>query len=110
MGDARHLHFDWNRHLLFHFLAGPAWPLRDDLHIVIRNVRVGFDRKILERDSAPTNQYGRQHQDQELIAERIIDKCANPPIAGSPIAMLMRRAPPAVRARRPTRSPAYRRQ
>ncbi len=42
--DSVHYDLDRNRNLLLHLFRGPSGPLRDDLDVVVRNVRVGFDR------------------------------------------------------------------
>ena len=48
--------FDRNRDLLLDFFGGAAGPLRDHLDVVIGNVGIGFDRKIVKRNRAPDQQ------------------------------------------------------
>ena len=74
MRDAVHHDFERNRDLLLHFFRGAARPLRDDLHIVVGDVRIGFDGQIVERDPAPDEQQNRERQHQEAVIEREIDQ------------------------------------
>src|SRR5437763_4148141 len=77
MLDSRHLYFNWDRDLLLYFFARTAGPLRDDLDIVIRHVRISFDGKILERDGAPSEKQYAYRDDQQSIAQRVVNKRAN---------------------------------
>ena len=60
-----HLDLGWNGDLLFDVFGGMSWPLRNHVDIVVRNVRVGLDGKILERDDSPKKQEHRRFQEQE---------------------------------------------
>ena len=72
-----HLNFDGNGDLLFDFFGGAAGPLRDDLHVVVGHVRIGFHRQIVERNRAPNEQQGREPENYELVVKGIIDERAN---------------------------------
>ena len=39
---------DRNRDLLLDLLGGSAGPLRDDADVVVGDVRIGFDRQVVE--------------------------------------------------------------
>ena len=46
--DAVHHVFNGDGDLLLHFLRGPARPLRDDPGVIIGDVGIGLDRKMVE--------------------------------------------------------------
>src|SRR5579859_5423655 len=71
--DSVHDDLDRNRDLLFHFFRGPARPLRNDRHVIVGHVGIGFDRESMERDSSPNEQQHSHGQDQETILKREID-------------------------------------
>ena len=56
MRQASHLHLERDADLLLYFFGSAARPLRDDLDIVVGNVGVSLDRKVLKSDSAPYQQ------------------------------------------------------
>ena len=64
VADAVHLNLDGNRDLLFDFLGGASRPLGDHPGVLIGNIGIGFDRKLVEGDNAPDQQghAHRQHQ------------------------------------------------
>ena len=77
MGDVRHaVHHDLqrNRDLLLHLLGGDSRPLRDDLHVVVRDVGIRFDGKLVERNRAPDKQQQRRSEHQKAVVQREIDK------------------------------------
>ena len=55
-----HLDFNGNRDLLFDFFRGVAGPLSDDLNVIVRHIRVGFDRQVMKGDRSPGQE---QHGD-----------------------------------------------
>ena len=55
-GRSVHLNFNRNGDLLFHFFRGAARPLRNDLHVVVGDVGIGFDGQIVKRDRPPDQQ------------------------------------------------------
>ena len=65
--NAVHHDFDGNRHLLLHLFGGAARPLRDDVDVVVRHVRISLNRQIGEGDGAPRQQEKRCQQDQKTI-------------------------------------------
>src|SRR5271169_5333197 len=66
-----------NRNLLFDFFGCTARPLRDDVDIVIGNVRIGFDGKITERNDAPNEQENGDCQYQQTIVQGEVNESAN---------------------------------
>ena len=50
---------------------------RDDLHVVVGHIGIGFDGEIVERDRAPDEQKRRQGQNNKAVVERGIYQCAN---------------------------------
>ena len=52
VGQAVHLQFDGNGHLSLDFLGGPARPLRDHVHVIVGDVRVGFHRQPVKRNDS----------------------------------------------------------
>ena len=77
MRNAVHHDFERNRDLLLHLLGGDSRPLRDDLDVVVRDVGIGFDRKLMERNRAPDEQQKRRRQHQKAVVQREIDELAN---------------------------------
>src|SRR5690348_18055593 len=72
-----HLNFNGNRDLLFDLFRGVAGPLSDDLNVIVRHIRVGFDRQVMKGDRSPgQEEHGDNHHD-EAVVERVIDECAN---------------------------------
>ena len=51
--DAVHHDFDRDGDLLLHFFGGAAGPLGDDLDVVVGDVRIRFDRQVVEGDARP---------------------------------------------------------
>src|SRR5277367_1827160 len=72
-----HLNFDGYSDLLLHFFRRAARPLRDDLHVIVGYVGVGFYWQIVKRDGAPEEQKNRHHHDDEAVLQRVFDKAAN---------------------------------
>ena len=63
MGDSRntvHHDFERDRDLLLDLFGGDPGPLRDDIDVVVRHVRIRFDRKLVERNDPPRKE---QHCD-----------------------------------------------
>ena len=69
-----HLNFDGNGDLLFDLFGGAAGPLGDDLDVVVRDVRIGFHRQVVERDRTPDQQQHRQREHHEAVIQREIDE------------------------------------
>jgi hypothetical protein len=67
MRNAVHHDFDGSGHLLFHFLGRAPRPLRDDLDVVVRHVRIRFHRQVMERDGAPDQQKNRERDNQDSV-------------------------------------------
>src|SRR5215467_12165277 len=76
MRNTVHLNFNRNRDLLFNFFGRTAWPLRDDLHVIIGNVGIGLDRQVMEGDCSPKQQQNRYRQNDEAVVEGILDEKA----------------------------------
>ena len=62
MGNAGHLDFDGNGYLALDLLGAAAWPLGDDLNVVVGYVRIGFDGQAAKRDDAPGGEYNRRRR------------------------------------------------
>ena len=77
MRNSVHLNFDGNGDLLFDFFRGAPRPLRDNLHVVVGYVRIGFHGKFVERNCAPNEQQSGEPQDYELVVKGVIDERAN---------------------------------
>ncbi len=77
MRDAIHHDFEWNRDLLLDLFRGNSRPLRDDLHIIVRYVRIRLDGKLMERNRAPAKQQERPREDKKAVLQSKIDNFAN---------------------------------
>jgi len=77
VGDARHLDFDGRRDLLLNLFGGASRPLRDHLDIVVGDVGIGLDRKVVERHSAPTKEQDGCPQDEPSIVQREINQASD---------------------------------
>ena len=81
MGYVRHaVHHDLkrNRDLLLHLFGGDSRPLRDDLDVIVRDVGIGFDGKLVERDrTPPTNSRTAAASTRKRFVQREIDELAN---------------------------------
>src|SRR5260370_7498543 len=67
--NAIHRSLKWNGDLLLHLFRGNSRPLRDDLDVVVGYVRVGFYRKVVERDDAPNEQQNAERKHKQTIVE-----------------------------------------
>src|SRR6266853_4828698 len=81
MRDSVHLDFNGDRYLLLDLFCGVAGPLCNDLNVVVRHVRVGFDRQVVKRDRSPYQEKHGNHDHNEPVVERVIDECANHRVA-----------------------------
>ena len=70
VGNAVHHDFERNGDLLLDLFGGNSRPLRDDLHVVIRHVRIGFDGKLVEGNRAPAKQQNGPGQNQRSGCSR----------------------------------------
>src|SRR5258706_13529140 len=77
MGEAVHHDFERNRDLLLDLFGGASGPLRDDLNVVVGDIRVSFNGKLLERDDAPGEQQDREGDHKQTIIEGEVDQAAN---------------------------------
>ena len=77
VGQAIHLQLNGNGDLALHFLGGAARPLRDDIDVVVGNVRVGLHREPVKRNDSPDEQQDAEAQDQELLAQGEINEVAD---------------------------------
>src|ERR1700676_1953766 len=75
--DAVHRHFQRHRHLLLDLFRGNPRPLRDDVYIIVRNVRIRFHRQLMKRNCSPAQQQKRRCKDQKPVIQRKIDQLAN---------------------------------
>src|SRR6185369_2550233 len=74
VSNAVQLNFQRHRDLLLHFLGGVARPLGDDLRVGIRDIGVGLNRQIVERENAPDKENNRDAQDQNAVAQGEVDE------------------------------------
>ena len=81
--NSGHLNFDRNRYLSLDLFGAPAWPLGDDLYIVVRHVGIGFHGQVAKRNDSPRSEYHDATEDQPTIFQRKVDECANH-LTGSP--------------------------
>jgi hypothetical protein len=72
-----HHDFQRNRDLLLDLLRGNSRPLRDDLDVVVGNVRIRFDGQLVKRNCAPNQQQRRCGENQNPVLQRKIDKLTN---------------------------------
>ena len=72
-----HLNFDRNRDLLFHFFGGASRPLRNDRHVVVGDIGIGFHRQIVKRDGSPAEQQDGNGQHYKLVVQRKVYESAN---------------------------------
>jgi hypothetical protein len=77
MRNAVHRDFQWNRDLLLNLLRGNTRPLRNYVHVVVRDVRIRLDRKLVKRYRSPDKQQKGRCQDKKTIVQREVDKLAN---------------------------------
>ena len=70
MRHSGHLNLDRNRDLLFHLLRGAARPLRNDRHVVVGDIGIGFDRQVVERDRSPAGQQEGNGQHYKFVVQR----------------------------------------
>src|SRR5271156_3211543 len=77
MRNSVHLNFNGDGDLLFDFFGGATGPLGDDLDVVVRHVRIGFDGEVVERNGAPNQQQSGEPQNDELIVESVDYESAN---------------------------------
>ncbi len=67
--DAVHLHLGGHGDQPLHLLGRVTGPLRDDLHHRRRQVRIGIDGHVRERDSSADGEEHHHHEDEESLPE-----------------------------------------
>src|SRR5580693_2603267 len=72
-----HLDFDGNGDLLLDLFGGAAGPLGDDLDVVVGDVGIGLDGKVVEGDGAPGEEDDGCAYDEPSIVQGKIDEAAN---------------------------------
>ena len=77
VGNARHLNLDRDGDLLLDLFCGAPRPLGNDLHVVVGNVGIGLDRKIVEGDNAPGKEQDSRTHHEPAIVESEIDEAAD---------------------------------
>src|SRR5208337_3161019 len=80
MGHVRHtVHHDLQRNgdLLLDLLGRDSRPLRYDLHVIVRDVGIGFHGKLVERNRAPSEQQQRRREYEKTVLECEINELAN---------------------------------
>ncbi len=75
--NAGHLNFNGHRHLTLNLLSAAAGPLRDDLHVVVGDVRISLNRQVAERDDAPRGEHDNTAENKPAVSEREINKGAD---------------------------------
>ena len=73
--DAGHLDLDGRGDLLLDLFGGAAGPLGDDLNVVVGDVGVGLDGKVMEGDDAPAEEHDGSPEDEPPIVQCKIDEC-----------------------------------
>src|ERR1700729_268211 len=74
---AGHLDLDRRGDLLLDFFGRAARPLRDYLDVVVGNVWIGFDGKIMEGHDSPAEEHHGKAEDEPAVVQRKIDETAN---------------------------------
>src|SRR5258708_23035916 len=64
----------WDRDLLLHFLGGPRWVLRDDLHQRRRRIGIRLNIQIHKSNSTPHQQPHHPNDDQHAITQQRHDQ------------------------------------
>src|SRR5580700_459789 len=69
------IHHDLKRYrdLLLHLFGGDSRPLRNDFHVVVRHVGIGFDGQLMEGNPAPDEQQERSHHHEKAVIQSKID-------------------------------------
>src|SRR5579862_6049300 len=75
--NARLLNFSRDSHLLLNVFSRMPRPLGNDVDVVVRDVRVGFNRKVVEGHDAPGKEQYRATEHKESIVQRKIDDPSN---------------------------------
>jgi hypothetical protein len=80
------VHHDFDRYgdLLLDLFGGAARPLRNDLNVVVGDVRVRFDGKTLERYDAPRKQQDGERHHQQSVIEGEINQAADHTLGKTP--------------------------
>src|SRR5579863_1276936 len=63
--------------LLLDLFCRASRPLRDDLDVVVRHIRIGLDGQIVKGNGAPDKQQGGEGQNQQPVAKGEIDNSSN---------------------------------
>src|ERR1700686_3377351 len=66
-----------HRHLRIDLFRENSRPLRDDVYIIVRNVRIRFHRVLMKRNCSPAQQQKRRCKDQKAVIQRKINQLAN---------------------------------
>src|SRR5580704_737089 len=77
MWNTRHLNLERDSDLLLYLFGCASGPLCDHLDIVIRDIRVGFNGQVVERDDAPDEEHDRQAKNHPAVIQSKIDQTAN---------------------------------
>jgi hypothetical protein len=77
VGGAGHLDFDGDGDLLLNLFRGAAGPLGDDLNVVVGDVGIGFDGKIVEGDHSPGKEQDGAAEYEPAIVEGKVDEGTN---------------------------------
>jgi hypothetical protein len=77
MWNAVHYDLERDRDLLLDLLRRDSRPLRDDLNVVIGDVRIGLHRQGSEGDDSPEEQQDRDRHDKKAVVQRKINGAAN---------------------------------
>src|SRR3984885_5258331 len=75
--DAGHLNFGRNRYLLFDVLSRMPRPLSNDVDVVVGDIRICFDWKIVKRNDAPREEQNSPTQYEKTIIQRKVDDPPN---------------------------------
>src|SRR5258708_39712849 len=77
MRNSVHADFERNSDLLLDLFGRNSWPLRDDLDVVVGNVRISFNRKLMKGNCTPNEQQQRNRQHDEAVLQGEINNGAN---------------------------------
>src|ERR1700752_2242188 len=77
VGNAGHLNLDGCGDLLLDLFGGTTGPLCDDLNVVVGDVGIGLDWKIMEGHDSPAEEHDSKTEDEPAVVQRKIDETAN---------------------------------
>src|SRR5580704_16202816 len=75
--DAGHLNFSRNRYLLFDVFCRMPRPLGNDVYVVVGDIRICFDWKVVKRNNAPREEQKSSTEYEKSIVQCKVDDPSN---------------------------------